>query len=447
MFKIAHKPGVLLALVFTLLLTSPGKARAATDEEIEAMRVQLNALSQRLDKLEVENQVLSASNAELTQSQQASKARLAELSGRQTDPAEGNVNVNHQAGTTQAPANPISRETNWSDRIRWQGDFRYRYENIDEEGKDSRNRSRIRARAAMIAAVAPNLEVGLGIATGSGDPVSTNQTLGDGGSSKELNLDLAYFDWSALENTHILGGKFKNFLYKSGGNGMLWDSDWRPEGTGITWNNDLLFANGLGTWIESDSAKQESFASALQAGVILPLGDKLSLTAGVGYYNFDVAGLNSVFGDDDDFYGNSFEPVTQTYLYNYHEIEVFAEVNFELFSRPLNIFADYVDNQSVDENNTGYAFGIHYGEAKKKGQWQVSYSYEKLEADAAFGLLTNSDFGIGGTDAKGSILQGSYALHNGINAVLSYYLTEVGLTQPEPQDVNRLQAELTFKYK
>lgn len=447
MFNLGNKPGVMIALVFTVLLSSPGKAHAATDEEIEAMRVQLNALSQRLDKLEAENQVLSASNAELTQAQQASKAQLAELSARRTTPADGTVQSNNQVAAIEAPASSSSKETNWSDRIRWQGDFRYRYENIDEAGKDGRNRSRIRARPAMIATVTPNLEVGFGLATGGDDPVSSNQTLGGGGSSKGLALDLAYFDWSALENTNILGGKFKNFLYKSGGNDMLWDSDWRPEGTGITWNNDLLFATGLGTWIESDSAKQESFASALQAGIILPLGDRVTLTAGLGYYSFDVAGLSSVYGDSDDFYGNSFNPITQTYLYNYHEIEAFAEVEFDLFSRPLNIFADYVQNQAVDDNNIGYAFGIAYGEAKNKGQWEMSYTYEKLEADAAFGLLSNSDFGIGGTDAKGSILQGSYALQKNINAVLTYYITEVGLRYPVPQDVNRLQADLTFKYK
>lgn len=446
MFKFTNKAGVLIALVITVLISAPDQARAATDEEIEAMRLQLNALSQRLDKLEAENRSLAAANAELTQSQHAANTQLAELSSRQTTAADG-TDANRQLATEQTSATSASQESNWSDRIRWQGDFRYRYENIDEAGKDGRNRSRIRARPAMIASITPTLDVGFGLATGGDDPVSSNQTLGGGGTSKGLALDLAYFDWSALEGTHVLGGKFKNFLYKSGGNDMLWDSDWRPEGTGITWSNDLVFATGLGTWIESDSAKQESFASALQAGIVLPLGDRVTLTTGLGYYNFDVAGLSSVYGDTDDFYGNSYNPVTQTYLYNYHEIEVFAEVGFDLFARPLNIFADYVQNQAVNDNNTGYAFGVHYGEAKKKGQWELGYTYEKLEADAAFGLLVNSDFGVGGTDAKGSIFQGSYALHNGINAVLTYYMTEVGLSQPTQFDVNRLQADLTFKYK
>ena len=345
--------------------------------------------------------------------------------------------------TTQQAANKAS---SWADRISWQGDFRYRYENIDVAG-DGRNRNRIRARPALIADVTPDVKVGFGLATGGDDPVSSNQTLGGGGSSKGIALDLAYFDWNAAEGTNISAGKFKNHLYKTGGNSMLWDGDWRPEGTGISWENDMVFANALGTWIESDSAKQESFAYGLQGGMTLPIGESVSITAGAGYYVFDVRGLSSIYGDADDFYGNSFNPITQTYLYDYEEIEVFANMKFDVFSRPLVFFGDYVQNQAVDDNDVGYALGFSYGRASKKGQWEFAYTYQKLEADAAFGLLTNSDFGIGGTNTKGSIIDASYALRNGINAAFSYYITDVGIRHNNPVEVNRLQLDLLFKYK
>jgi hypothetical protein len=38
----------------------------------------------------------------------------------------------------------------------------------------------------------------------------------------------------------------------------MWDSDWRPEGFGVVWEKDLFFAQGIGTWIESDSKKGEA---------------------------------------------------------------------------------------------------------------------------------------------------------------------------------------------
>jgi len=210
---------------------------------------------------------------------------------------------------------------NWTDTIRWQGDFRYRYETFNIEGKPNRDRNRIRARAALIADVTPTIEVGLGLASGGEDPVSSNQTLGGGGSSKDLRVDLAYFDWSGMKGTHVVGGKFKNYLVDSGKNALLWDSDWRPEGIGFSWANDIFFVNGLGTWIESDSKNEQSFAYATQAGINMDIGD-VKLVAGVGYYVFDTKGLGSFFGDDDDFFGNSFDPVTETYLYDYEELEL-----------------------------------------------------------------------------------------------------------------------------
>jgi hypothetical protein len=43
----------------------------------------------------------------------------------------------------------------WAERMRWKGDFRYRYEHIDPEGDDTRNRSRIRARTHLEADLSP----------------------------------------------------------------------------------------------------------------------------------------------------------------------------------------------------------------------------------------------------------------------------------------------------
>ena len=117
----------------------------------------------------------------------------------------------------------------WAERLSWKGDFRYRYENIDQEGRDGRNRSRIRARTSLIGQVSDTVEVGVGLATGGDDPVSSNQTIGGGGSSKDVKLDLAYFNWSGLENTNITGGKFSNFLIRPSKQGLMWDGDWRPE--------------------------------------------------------------------------------------------------------------------------------------------------------------------------------------------------------------------------
>ena len=418
--------------LLALLISLPVVAQAASDEEIAAMRAQMMALSERLDRLEAENRALTAANAELLKSSQETAVTVAAVSEK-TDAVAAEVEEQ-------------SKASSWTDKIRWKGDFRYRYEAFNIEGKPNRDRNRIRARAALIADVTPTIEVGLGMATGGNDPVSSNQTLGRGGSKKDLNLDLAYFDWSGLENTHVVGGKFANYLHKPGKNALLWDSDWRPEGTGIGWDNGKFFANALGTWIESDTNSGQSFAYLTQAGLKLPIGDSMKLTAGVGYNNFSTKGNGSFYGDDNDFFGNSFDPVTNTYLYDYEELELFAELGFELFGRPAMVFGDWVQNQAADDDDTAYALGFTYGAAKNKGEWQLGYVYQKLEADSVLGLLTDSDFGGGGTDSKGSIIKGSYVLAKNFNADFTYFINDAGLKSGNPIGFKRLQLDLSFKY-
>jgi len=423
---------LIASTLFSLLLLSPVVTQAASDEDLAAMREQLMALTKRLDRLEAENRELSAANAEMAQNNQQTAVAVAAVSEK-TDAVA--AEVKEQA-----------EETSWTDKMRWKGDFRYRYESFDIEGKPDRDRNRVRARAALIADVTPTVEVGLGLATGGDDPVSSNQTLGGGGSTKDLRLDLAYFDWSGLANANVYGGKFSNYIHKAGKNALLWDGDWRPEGTGIKWAKGMFFANALGTWIESDSNKGQSFAYLTQAGLKWKISDKLKLTTGLGYHVFDTQGNGSYFGEDDDFFGNSFDPVTKTYLYDYEDLEIFADLDFSLFDLPAQVFANYVQNQAADENDTAYAFGFKLGAAKNKGEWQFGYVYQELEADSVLGLLTDSDFGGGGTDSKGHMLKGSYAIDKNFNAAFTYFINDVGLEREDPIDFKRLQLDLVFKY-
>ncbi len=422
-----------MVFICTALLATPMTAIAASDEEMSEMRAQIIALAERLDRLEAENHQLVTANSELLESHQQNVEAIAEVS--------------EKTGAAVAEVQQQAEKTNWTDTIRWKGDFRYRYESFNIEGLPYRHRNRVRARAALVADINDNLEVGLGIASGGDDPVSSNQTLGGGNSTKDLSMDLAYFDWSGLSGTHIIAGKFKNFLHRSGNNALLWDGDWRPEGSGVNWANNMFFANAVGTWIESDTDKGQTFGYALQGGIKFPVGDSLKVTGTVGYYVFDTAGMGSFFGDDDDFFGNSFNPISKTYLYDYQELELSLDLNFHLFDRPAMIFADFVQNQAVSRNNNAWAAGFTYGTATAKGNWALGYVYQRLEADAAFGLLTDSDFGGGGTNAKGHILKGSYAIAKNWNANVTYFINQIGIKKyQDPRDFNRLQLDMSFKY-
>jgi len=330
--------------------------------------------------------------------------------------------------------------------IRLDGDFRLRYENINEQGKDTISRDRIRVRAAIAADVRKDVAVKVGVATGGDNPVSTNQTIGGRGSTHGLHLDLAYFDYAATSQLNIIGGKFKNILYKPGGSTLLWDNDWNPEGFGLAWKRGQWFSNFIGAWQKHDPNNETVFIYGAQAGFHKKITDTVKLTAGLSFYSFDSAAKGSIFGDDDDFFGNSFDPVSNSYLYNYQELELFADIGFEVAGRSATVFVDYVRNQDATEFATGYALGFKYGSSKARGTWQFGYIYMDLEADAAFGLLVESDFGGGGTDARGHILKGSYAIAANWNANFTYFLNEKDADAGNEHDFDRLQLDLVIKY-
>lgn len=410
-----------------LMVSSPVLRAAVSDADVQLLREQIRLLSQRLDQLEHSGQ--SAQSAPVPVATTAADEHVLNEKIAQAVSARMDAQMTTLAG---------------AERLRWSGDFRYRYENID--ALVDRNRNRLRSRLLLEAAVTDDLQVGVGLASGSADPVSSNQTLGDGGSSKQINLDLAYVQWSGWSDTRLVAGKFKNQLYRAGDNGLLWDGDWRPEGASLHYNNGTFFAVGLGTWLESDSIKQEEFSYGVQAGVKWPLGQNVLLTAGAGYYQFDTSDkrpflLNGVFS------GNSVAANGLTYLFDYEEVEAFAELAFTAFGRPTTLFGDYVENQDADENNQGYTLGFNYGKAKSRGTWDFSYAYRKLEADAVLGLLADSDFGAGGTNAKGSIFKATYAFGDNWNFQAAYFLNRINLAAGNPQDLDRLQVDMNFKFK
>ena len=69
------------------------------------------------------------------------------------------------------------------------------------------------------------------------------------------------------------------------------------------------------------------------------------------------------------------------YRYDYRNLEAFAEYSFKLGGQSVALFGNYTVNTEADDNDTGYLIGAKYGSAKKRGQWDITYFYENLEAD------------------------------------------------------------------
>lgn len=419
---------LLAAAVSSALLGSSGAYAAVSDAEFAELKAQMAAMAQRLNTLEAENNQLRESTTSSVEQLEGAREELV------------------VARDDLALVKKQNEETSWAERIKWKGDFRYRYENIEQDGKDDRDRDRIRARAELIAKTTETTVVGLGMATGGDDPVSTNQTLGGGGSTKDLRLDLAYLTWSGLENTAVTAGKYKNPYYVEQKSGLIWDGDFRPEGVAVQWAGGNFFANGSYSYIESDSSSDDEAFWGAQVGAQFALFDNMKLTASAGYLDFPTAGLQSVY--DDDFFGNTTVIVdgVEVYEYDFNLYHGSLGLSFELFDMPLAVFGDYVQNDDADEYDTGYIAGIKLGKAKARGSWQLAYQYQQLEANATLGLITDSDFMGGGTDGEGSKYSAKYMIDDQWSVGATYFDGNTGVDLGNDDGYQRLQIDTAFKY-
>ncbi len=412
------KKTVLMVCLLVMVLGVGAKA-----DEIGELKQRMQQMQQRLEQLEASQKV-------------------------QEQKVDGKIS---KVEEKQIGALPDSLK--WAENVKISGDLRYRYEMIDEEGKNNRDRNRIRARLGITGKVTDAIEMGLRLATcepfssDKGDPISTNQTLDDAFSKKSIWLDLAYFKWSPKDSgLNIFGGKMENPFYRVGGNQLIWDGDLTPEGIAIQYTRSLgesdeLFANGGGFWVNEVSGGADTGLWGIQGGLKHKFADKSTLTGGAGYYSYgNINGSSPLIGTG--FQGNS--NAVSLYTNDYDIAEVFGEYGFKLGQTPASAFASYVKNTPASASqDTGWLVGGKLGKCKDPGSWEFSYDYRDLEADAVLGAFSDSDFIGGGTNGKGHRLGYTYQLAKNLQGALTYFLDKKG---NDNHGYDRLQADLVFKF-
>ncbi|MBU8934843.1 MAG: putative porin [candidate division Zixibacteria bacterium] len=351
--------------------------------------------------------------------------------------------------------------SNWSESITIKGDLRYRHEMIEAGEEDARHRQRIRARLGVYANVSPYTQVGIRLATGSTDPISTNQTLDGASSTKTFSLDLAYFETyhEAVPCLRITAGKLKNPFIKPAKSELIWDGDWNPEGGAVTINKTLgqidLTMIGAGLWLDERASGDDSYLVAGQGIGRFHFNDgKSTVAVGVGFFNYvNTLGFEPYF-DHDHSAGNTTVPYVEDeevdtvlhYANDYDLIEVFGEITHKFQNTPVLVMADYVTNSGAYSLETGWLVGFQIGKAKKSGSWQLNYFYREVEKDAVVGAFTSSDFGGGGTDSKGHVLGGAVQLARNTVFKMTYFINETGLSEYATEDFKRLQFDLQLKF-
>ena len=217
----------------------------------------------------------------------------------------------------------------------------------------------------------------------------------------------------------------------------------------------------IGSYLESDSRKSNNnFSWGAQLGASGEFGGA-RVKGGIGYFAIKTEGEETTFGDPTDpgdFFGNTAveagglpcgttPDASCTYLYDYLLTEVFAEAAFDLGDWPTVVFFDWVNNSDPSENDTGWTIGTRVGQAKDRGEMQFSYLYADKEADSMLGLLTDSDFGGGGTDNKGHFLQLNYGVNKSWTIGAQYFINETDISSGSKSDYNRLMIDMQWKWK
>lgn len=324
----------------------------------------------------------------------------------------------------------------WIEKVNLYGDFRYRYEYIDAEGSSSdQHRNRIRARVGLKGKVNDEMTFNVRIASGSEDPVSTNQTLDGGFSSKDIWLDRAYLQWepASMSGWTWLFGKMGNPFYKAGGNQLIWDDDLNPEGIAAQYaanlnDNTGLFVNAGGMWVEESSSNADASLWGLQAGLEHALNDDSKFTWGGSYYKYGNVKGSKTFYDVEDGFGNTTytdDAGDQAYMFDYELAELFAEYGTKLGKTPASFYGNYVVNTASGvSEDTGWLVGTKLGKAKNPGTWDFGYEYRDLEADAVVGVFTDSDFIGGGTGGKGHKFSTSYAIAQNATLGATYFMSQ-----------------------
>lgn len=375
--------------------------------------------------------------------------------------------------------------------------------------QDNRDRLRSRFRLMIKAKPFETVTLGMRFTTGnSGNPVSSNQTLGQFGSKWETSMDLGYIHYKAMEkDLELWGGRFKAPVLKTD---LIFDNDMTFEGLAANYyflRNDTLYEDdhqwdpyiSVGMYpiqeihqyvyrkdiatgtaaVESDANfnnADDKFLYSLQLGTNYSFYNRNELSMAASIYHYEnLTAKRNQYPDNElqnvtlnGYYqsGNSLfdilnenpdDPTTEV-LGLASDFSLFnATVKYTManfFPSYVFLHADYVKNIAFDreevsarigngstpgqlkDRDSGYQLGIKVGtkQVQYLRDWQIGFTYRHLEGDAVLDAFADSDFLLGGTDAKGFKIKGEYAMLDNVVAGLSYISADSISIDPADDD-------------
>ena len=349
----------------------------------------------------------------------------------------------------------------WIKRIRFGGDLRLRYEHDQFDPNNgvyanpstwqqmntttSHDYFRYRARVGVEVPVNDKMEAVIRLATGNdSNPVSTNSTFGDYMNEDKVYFDLAYLKWRPCDYFTFMGGRMPNPWFYSD---LVWSPNLNFEGfaaglnmpIGESWATSLTI--GAFPLQQNDFFERSKYLAAVQLVVERKQQKGVSAKIGAAYYDFNnITGEvnTTAYPDLNDWTAPLYQQKGNT-LFNIAVsgtktalASEFKELNFTAnldigFWDPVHVvfLGDYVRNLGFDMADVvqrttfpnagdidGYQVGVSVGHPviQEFGQWKAYLYYKFLGADAVVDAYTDTDFHLGGTDAKGWIFGADFGL-------------------------------------
>lgn len=344
-----------------------------------------------------------------------------------------------------------------------------------------RHRDNYRARLNVEAQVTNRVKVGVRLATGSdSSAVSTNTTFGDNFQKDAVWIDQAYVQLTPLKGLAVTAGRMPNPFYATD---MIWDADINPEGIAFSGRHDFgygqtsVFGTLAAMPLQERELYDDSNLFAAQLGAEHRFSSAWSAKAALGFYDFSnvqslknpadgsklndwsaprtLAKGNSIFNMRTDGLttlaglASKFELVTLT-----------GEIGFGEGPRRYRLKGELVQNVAmnkdqiaalrgepgVEPGNLGWNLRLDagYPQITAAGQWRVAAGYKHVETDAVLDIFTDSDFGLGGTDVEGYVLEGEYGIYKNTSVGLTWYSTD-SIKRP-PFAIDTLQLNLNTKF-
>jgi len=377
--------------------------------------------------------------------------------------------------SSSALAAAMEGKTGTTNKLTFGGDLRVRHESFFNKtrGQADRHRERFRLRFGVDAAM-EKWDLGFGLASGTGEQTSTNQTMGGGFNQKNIYIDYAFATYKPLGWLKMDAGKIKNPFWRLYSSDLVWDSDLNPEGfaqRASTDLNDMIsvfgnFAQLTVNEINSGSASdKDPWMFGNQVGVQTKIGGGVRWDFALANYSLMHERTNVLHAtstvDSSVIQGDNRRVAGSTLLNGqYNMMHLTTQLGFQALV-PVRFQADYVKNIHDEKTNgqdMGYQWGFILNSAKNAGGWEFAYFNKYSEAHATLSDFADSDWGNGGTNRKGHIIWLGYSPTDFLTFQGKYFMTKrvdpfIGASAPynvttthTPRDINRFQLDMVVKF-